>query len=127
MKIQKTLTLLVLTAAASVSFAKSIDANKVTHKANVSYSCQQGKRLNVSYGFNANGIPVYAAAKINGAVRTMKYDMANSDAQDVNFKDKNGFSLGADGLERKTVRRADIVTVTNSQDEILFKNCSPRR
>lgn len=32
----------------------------------VKYSCQNGKKLSVKYGFNKQGIPTYAEAKLSG-------------------------------------------------------------
>lgn len=131
MNMQKTLALVALAAVTSISFArapsKPIDANRVTSSKTVNYTCQQGKRLSVTYGFNANGIPVHAKVKIGGATRTLKYDLASSDNVGANFIDARGYSLGSDAFERHSVKRAAINTVMNPKHEIQFKGCFPRR
>ncbi|QMT33565.1 adhesin [Conchiformibius steedae DSM 2580] len=111
---------------ASASAATSpINANKITKRANVSYTCQGGKHLTVSYGFNAAGVPVTATARVNGQNRVMRYDLNHSDNVSSFFKDARGYRLGASNIDSRNYRKASVM-VTEPNNRIAFKSCMPR-
>lgn len=126
MKFIKALATLALTTVAAASFAapNTIDAAKVTSSKTVQYKCQEGK-FSVKYGFNAAGIPVNATAKINGAARVLKYDMAESNDVTIVFKDKRGYKLDGDAFERHNAGKGGIM-VTSPDNDLVFEACSPR-
>ena len=126
MKMTQILAALAMTSVAAAALAanKPINANRVTQSKTVSYTCQQGKRVSVKYGFNANGIPVTASAKVNGKVRTMRYDLDHSDNVDTIFQG-NGYRLNADACEANSVRKT-AMSITSPADVIVFKDCSAR-
>ena len=116
--------------------------NPTVSKKTVSYHCQQGKRINVTYGFNKQGLPNYAVARINGrrraicepnyAVaringrsRTMDINLDRSDNVDTYFIDEGGYTLSTSEMSTKTYRKQPIM-ITSPKDEILFKSCTPR-
>lgn len=105
--------------------ASPVKADKVTKRTSVNYSCQGGKRVTVNYSFNAAGVPVAAAARLNGKTRVMKYDLNNSDSVGSFFQDANGYRLGGDAIDSSNVRNAGMM-ITSPRDEILFKSCSAR-
>lgn len=105
---------------------RPIDANKVSSRQTVSYTCQQGKKVNVRYAFNAAGIPVNASVKIAGAIRTLPYDLASSDNVDTNFQDKKGFRLNMEGMERKNVNSANIAVINTPSGDVVYKDCAPQ-
>lgn len=99
--------------------------NPTVSKKTVSYRCQQGKRINVTYGFNKQGLPNYAVARINGRNRTMDINLDRSDNVDTYFIDEGGYTLGTSEMSTKTYHKQPIM-ITSPKDEILFKSCTPR-
>lgn len=92
----------------------------------VKYQCQQGKKLTVRYGFNKQGLPTYAEAKLNGKTRFMPINLNTTDATGTNFGDENNFSLYADPMTWKTHRKAGM-SIQSPASEILYKLCEPRK
>ncbi|WP_373740017.1 adhesin [Neisseria sp.] len=117
-----TLGALLLTAATAQA---AIDNPTVSRKA-VSYSCQSGKKVKVTYGFNRQGLPTYAKAFANGKNRYMPINLSRSDNVETIFGDENSFSLSTDYMDRKNYRQRPVM-ITAPDGEIVFKNCSPRR
>lgn len=126
MKMSKIIATVALTVATTAVMAAPINANKVTKSVNVAYQCAKGGKVNVRYGFNAAGIPATATVKIAGKNRVMQYDQRTSDNVSTNFNNAQGFKLGAEAFELNNVRKASISTITNGQNVIAFKGCSPR-
>lgn len=94
-------------------------------KSTVNYACQQGKKLRVTYGFNAENLPVYAAAHLNGKMRYMPKNLYVSDNVSTVFGDEDNFKLSSGYMDRKNHRR-QAVMITSPGQEILFKSCMPR-
>lgn len=94
--------------------------------ASVKYSCQQNRKLTVKYGFNKQGLPTYAQAKLNGKTRFMPINLNTSDASGTNFGDENNFSLYADPMEWKNHRKVGM-SIQSPASEILYKMCKPRK
>lgn len=91
----------------------------------VSYSCQNGKSVNVRYQFNSAGIPTTAQAVLNGANRVMRYDMNNSDDVDTFMKDRRGYRLSSGYLDVNNYQ-TNSISINAPSGEILFKSCSPK-
>lgn len=91
----------------------------------VSYSCQNGKSVNVRYQFNSAGIPTTAQAVLNGANRVMRYDMDNSDNVDTFMKDRRGYRLSSGYLDVNNYQ-TNSISINAPSGEILFKSCTPK-
>ena len=112
MKLLSAVVLSSLVALSGTALAET--GNPTVSKKSVSYRCQQGKRINVTYGFNKQGLPNYAVARIDG-----------SDNVDTFFIDEGGYTLGTGAMSTKNYRKQPIM-ITSPKDEILFKSCTPR-
>ena len=122
MKLFYAFALCALTAAGAATAATG---NPTVAKKSVSYVCQQGKKLTVSYGFNKQGMPNYAVAKLNGRNRIMDINLDRSDNVDNFFIDEGGYTLGTGNLTTQSYRKLPVM-ITSPKNEILFKNCMPR-
>lgn len=128
MKIAKVLpvALLALTTSAFASQSDPAAAAKnAVKKQSVSYTCQGGKKLTVTYGFNAQNLPTYAQAKISGKSRFMPINLNRTELVSTVFGDENNFSVMADSINFSNVRKSSI-NVQSPASEILFKNCMAR-
>ncbi|WP_274571957.1 adhesin [Neisseria leonii] len=110
--------------AAGMAQANNISDTAVSRTA-VKYTCQQGKKITVTYGFNKQKLPVYAEAHVNGKTRHMPINLHRSDNVDTIFGDENNFSLSTDGMTRSNVRKKAVM-ITSPASEILYKSCKPR-
>lgn len=90
----------------------------------VNYNCGMGKHLNVTYGFNKQGLPTYAQAYLNGKTRFMPINLYLSDMVGTTFGDDNNFSLSTAGITSRKYK-ADI-QVQSPASEIIYKSCSAR-
>lgn len=116
-----------LLAAASSTFAAGAAAHKKTtaHTSkSVSYTCQSGKTLKVTYGFNRQGIPTHASAFMGGKTRYMPINLNRSDNVDTIFGDENNYSLSTSYMDRANYARQPVM-VTDPAQEIVYKDCSP--
>lgn len=95
-------------------------------KKSVSYQCDAKKTLKVVYGFNKQGLPTFAQASLYGKKRFMPINLNRSDNVDLIFGDENNFSLSTASFDRTNYRTKPIL-VTSPSNEIVFKNCMPKR
>ncbi len=95
-----------------------------TIKRQVTYQCQSGKSLKVTYGFNNAKVPTYAQAYLNGKTRLMPYNMRLSDDVGTYFGDENNFSLGTSALTLSNYHKNSISNITSPGGEILYKSCN---
>lgn len=102
------------------------DAGEAVKKSTVHYSCQQGKKVKVTYGFNKEKLPVYASAYINGKTRYMPINLNRSDDVDTVFGDENNFSLSTEAMTQANHREKAMMISSPGQD-IVFKSCMPKR
>ena len=114
----------IYTAAAFALMAFGFSANASAAGGTVSYSCQGGKNVSVSYDFNSAGVPTTARANLQGRNVVMRYDMNRSDNVDT-FMQGNGYILGTDALDSRNYRGKSI-NITAPNGQMLFKSCSPR-
>lgn len=95
---------------------------KTASKRSVNYSCQSGKKVTVTYGFNKQGMPTYAQATLNGKSRFMPINLNRSDSVDTVFGDENNFSLSTSAMNKNNYRKISV-SIMSPASEILFKNC----
>ena len=87
----------------------------------VSYSCDNGKQLNVLYEFNRQGKPVSAA----GTQVNLAYNRRQSDSTGTTFTNRRGYSLSAGYIDKNTHTTSDVVGLTAPGGRFVVKNCSP--
>lgn len=90
----------------------------------VKYVCQSGKKVSVSYGFNKQGLPTYASAKIGGRARMMPINLALSSTAGTTFGGENRYMLGTDAMDSKNYRSLPMM-ITAPNNQIQFKECHP--
>ena len=93
----------------------------------VSYVCQQGKQVDVSYQFNSRGKPVSALARLNGSNRNMTFDARRSDSTGTAFKDRAGYNLTGPALTARNYRTEEGISILSPRSEFLYKDCNPRQ
>ena len=125
-KHMKALSTALLVAATLVAGVAHADAGPAVSKSTVSYTCQQGKKVKITYGFNKQQLPVYASAYMHGKRRYMPINLGTSDNMETTFGDENSFKLSTDYMDRANHRRKSMM-ITALDQEILFKDCKPRR
>ena len=101
--------------AALAALAVGIAAPAFAAGGTVSYVCQQGKQVDVSYQFNSRGKPVSASARLSGSNRNMTFDARHSDSTGTAFKDSAGYNLVASS-KRNGRRIVSIVVGTDSTE-----------
>lgn len=94
-------------------------------KKTVSYVCQQGKKVKVTYGFNKQGLTTYASAVINGKRVQMPVNLDKSDNVETFYGKEGGYVLGTGVMDGKSYRKQPIM-ITAPDNQIVFKDCSPR-
>lgn len=115
-----------LTAAALIGSSAAYAADNPTVKtAKAAYTCQGGKKITVTYGFNRQGLPTYASAKLGGKTRKLPINLDRSDAVGTVFGNENGYSLSAAYTDSGNFRRNSAMIFSPAQ-EILFKECNAR-
>lgn len=102
--------------------AHQADATTVT-KRQVTYQCQSGKSVKVTYGFNKQNLPTYAQATLNGKSRFMPINLAHSNISNIRFGDDNNFSLGADAFTLSNYHKVGFDTIQSPASDILYKGC----
>lgn len=111
-------------AAQPQSDAQQAHKNTVKTKT-VSYSCQNGKKVKVKFGFNKQNLPTYAQAHLNGKTRFMPINLNRSDSTYSVFGDENNFSLMANAITLNNVAKSSM-NIQSPSSEILFKGCDAR-
>ena len=91
----------------------------------VSYTCDNGKQLNVLYEFNRQGEPVSAAVNAAGTQVNLAYNRRQSDSTGTTFSNRRGYSLSAGYIDRNTHTTSDVVGLTAPGGRFVVKNCSP--
>lgn len=103
--------------------ARQADATTV-NKRQVTYQCQSGKSVKVTYGFNKQNLPTYAEANLNGKTRFMPINLAHSNSSNIRFGDDNNFSLGASAFNLSNYHKVSVDTIQSPASDILFKSCN---
>ncbi len=124
MKLVSAVALSALMFAGSAAIAADISNPTVSTKS-VTYRCQQGKRVTVTYGFNKQGLTTYASANVNGRRRVMPIDLNRSDNVDTFYGEEGDYVLTTGYMDSKSFRKQPIM-ITAPNDQIVYKGCSPR-
>ncbi|WP_308032038.1 ACP-like domain-containing protein [Neisseria cinerea] len=124
MKLLTTAILSSAIALSSMATAAGTD-NPTVAKKTVSYVCQQGKKVKVTYGFNKQGLTTYASAVINGKRVQMPINLDKSDNMDTFYGKEGGYVLSTGAMDSKSYRKQPIM-ITAPDNQIVFKDCSPR-
>ncbi|MCF7528760.1 DUF7606 domain-containing protein [Neisseria lisongii] len=120
----KLLSAIVLSSLIAVS-GTAAAAQKTANTKSVQYSCQQGKKVKVTYAFNKQGLPTYASAYVNGKVRTMPINLNHSNSVDTIFGQEDSYMLNSNYLDSKNYRKSSIM-ITAPDNQIVYKGCSAR-
>ncbi|MFB2538545.1 MULTISPECIES: adhesin [unclassified Acinetobacter] len=122
----------ILAMTATATMAQGLAAGDVkeafastTSKQAVNYSCQNGKKVRVTYGFNKQGLPTYAMANVNGKTRTMPINLGDSGGNMTVFGEENSYILSADAITKRNARRSSMM-ITGPDNVIEFKGCRVR-
>lgn len=107
------------------SDAQEAQRSTVTKKT-VNYQCQNGKRVRVTYGFNAQKLPTYAQAGINGKNWFMPINLNRSDNVDTVFGDANNYSIMTDAMTLAN-HRSKSINIQSASGQFAFKGCNPRK
>ena len=123
----KLLTTVILSSALALSgmAAAAGTDNPTVAKKTVSYVCQQGKKVKVTYGFNKQGLTTYASAAIKGKQVQMPINLDKSDNMDTFYGKEGGYVLSTGAMDSKSYRKQPIM-ITAPDNQIVFKDCSPR-
>lgn len=113
--------------AVTSSSSKKKQEKKSSGKSNagqrVAYTCQGDRRLNISYRFNAQGLPTSATAHLKGRDRTLNYDMNNSTDVETYFTNQ-GYRISTEYMDSANFRGLPVM-VSAPNNEILYKSCMP--
>ena len=123
----KLLTTVILSSALALSgmAAAAGTRNPTVAKKTVSYVCQQGQKVKVTYGFNKQGLTTYASAAIKGKRVQMPINLDKSDNMDTFYGKEGGYVLSTGAMDSKSYRKQPIM-ITAPDNQIVFKDCSPR-
>ncbi|WP_314367796.1 adhesin [Neisseria cinerea] len=123
----KLLTTVILSSALALSSMAAVagTGNPTVTKKTVSYVCQQGKEVKVTYGFNKQGLTTYASAAIKGKQVQMPINLDKSDNMDTFYGKEGGYVLSTGAMDSKSYRKQPIM-ITAPDNQIVFKDCSPR-
>ena len=118
----KLLTTVILSSALALSgmAAAAGTSNPTVAKKTVSYVCQQGKKVKVTYG-----LTTYASAAIKGKQVQMPINLDKSDNMDTFYGKEGGYVLSTGAMDSKSYRKQPIM-ITAPDNQIVFKDCSPR-
>ncbi|WP_416189760.1 adhesin [Neisseria sp. CCUG17229] len=106
--------------------AQAANNNPTVSKKSVSYRCDQGNALKVTYGFNKQGLPTYASALLKGKKRVLPINLDHSSVAGTMFGKEGGYMMSTDYMDTKNYRKSALM-VTAPNNNILYKNCEPRR
>lgn len=117
--------LLAIATFASVSlFSLSATASDTTaNTKEVNYQCDSNRSVSVTYGFNEEGHPTYASAKLDGKKRYMPLNFSHSDTVGATFGLIDSYTLGTAALSVSDYQKPMLIT--SPSQKILFKNCDP--
>lgn len=88
----------------------------------VNYTCQNNKKVSVTYGFNKQNLPTFAEANLNGKKRFLPINLGRSDDVDTVFGDEENFSIMTGALRLNNYHKSSA-NIQNASSEILYKGC----
>ena len=91
----------------------------------VNYSCQNNKKVSVTYGFNKQNLPKYAEAYLNGKKRFLPINLGRSDVVDTVFGDEDNFSIMSGALSLNNYHKSSV-NIQDAGSKILYKGCNTK-
>ncbi|MGM8909804.1 ACP-like domain-containing protein [Psychrobacter sp. 1U1] len=88
----------------------------------VNYTCQNNKKVSVTYGFNEQYLPTFAEANLNGKKRFLPINLGRSDNVGTVFGDEENFSIMTGPLRLNNYHKSSA-NIQNAKSEILYKGC----
>ncbi|MGM8897755.1 MULTISPECIES: ACP-like domain-containing protein [unclassified Psychrobacter] len=88
----------------------------------VNYTCQNNKKVSVTYGFNKQYLPTFAEANLNGKKRFLPINLGRSDNVGTVFGDEENFSIMTGPLRLNNYHKSSA-NIQNAKSEILYKGC----
>lgn len=88
----------------------------------VNYSCQNNKKVSVTYGFNEQYLPTFAEANLNGKKRFLPINLARSDDTMTVFGEEENFRVMTGPLRLNNYHTSSA-NIQNASSEILYKGC----
>lgn len=89
----------------------------------VNYTCQNNKKVSVTYGFNEQYLPTFAEANLNGKKRFLPINLGRSDNVGTVFGDEDNFSIMTGALRLNNYHKSSA-NIQNAKSEILYKGCN---
>lgn len=89
----------------------------------VNYTCQNNKKISVTYGFNKQYLPTFAEANLNGKKRFLPINLARSDNTMTVFCEEDNFSIMTGELRLNNYHKSSA-NIQNAKSEILYKGCN---
>ena len=89
----------------------------------VNYTCQNNKKVSVTYGFNKQNLPTFAEANLNGKKRFLPINLGRSDMVDTVFGDEENFSIMTGALRLNNYHKSSA-NIQDASSEILYKGCN---
>lgn len=89
----------------------------------VNYTCQNNKKVSVTYGFNKQYLPTFAEANLNGKKRFLPINLARSDDTMTVFGEEDNFSIMTGELRLNNYHKSSA-NIQNASSEILYKGCN---
>ena len=94
----------------------------VKHR-HVNYTCQNNKKVSVTYGFNKQNLPTFAEANLNGKKRFLPINLGRSDMVDTVFGDEENFSVMTGALRLNNYHKSSA-NIQDASSEIIYKGCN---
>lgn len=88
----------------------------------VNYTCQNNKKISVTYGFNKQYLPTFAEANLNGKKRFLPINLARSDNTMTVFGEEDNFSIMTGELRLNNYHKSSA-NIQNAKSEIVYKGC----
>lgn len=88
----------------------------------VSYSCNKGGAVKVTYGFNKQKLPTYAEAHLGGKTRFLPINLAHSDVAGTSFGDENSWAISGGAMTLGNYHKSDVL-IMDPNSEIQYKHC----
>ena len=89
----------------------------------VNYTCQNNKKVSVTYGFNKQNLPTFAEANLNGKKRFLPINLGRSDTVDTVFGDEENFSIMTGALRLNNYHKSSA-NIQDASSEIIYKGCN---
>lgn len=89
----------------------------------VNYTCQNNKKVSVTYGFNKQNLPTFAEANLNGKKRFLPINLGRSDMVDTVFGDEENFSVMTGALRLNNYHKSSA-NIQDASSEIIYKGCN---